>query len=145
MKLKKSCGRDGISQECLLIGVNVIAIPLTHIINTSITSGVVPPHWKEAIVVPILKKGLKTDVNNYRPISCLVAASKVLEKIVCDQVTRFFEINNLLPNNQHGFRAARSTMTALTAMQKEWIQNTENGLITGILIWDLSAALTKAS
>ena len=88
-------------------GMNVIAIPLTHIFNASILSGVVPSHWKETIVIPILKKGSKTDVNNFRPISCLVAASKVLEKIICDQVTRFFEINNLLPNNQHGFRATR--------------------------------------
>ena len=130
MKMKKSCGRDGISQACLLSGMTVLAIPLTHIINSSITAGEVPAHWKEAIVIPILKKGSKTDVNNYRPISCLVAASKVPEKIVCDQVTKFFEVNNLLPNNQHGFRATRSTMTALTAMQREWIQNTENGLIT---------------
>ena len=50
------------------------------------------------------------------------------------------EVNGLLPDNQHGFRASRSTMSALTAMQKEWIRNTEDGLITGILIWDLSAA-----
>ena len=61
-------------------GMNVIAIPLTHIFNASILSGVVPSHWKEAIVIPILKKGSKTDVNNFRPISCLVAASKVLGK-----------------------------------------------------------------
>ena len=54
--------------------------PLTHIINASITAGEVPTHWKEAIVVPILKKGSDIDVNNYRPISCLVAAYKVLEK-----------------------------------------------------------------
>ena len=31
-------------------------------------------------------------------------------------------------------------MTALTAMQKEWVQNTEDGFMTGILVWDLSAA-----
>ena len=52
----------------------------------------------------------------------LVAASKVLEKIVCNQVTRFFEVSKLLPDNQHGFRAHRSTMTALSAMQKDWIK-----------------------
>ena len=77
---------------------------------------------------------------NYRPISCLVTASKVMEKMVCEQLTRFLETHNLLPENQHGFRNRRSTMTALTAMQKEWVQSTEDGLITGILIWDLSAA-----
>ena len=50
------------------------------------------------------------------------------------------EINGLLPDNQHGFRASKSTVTALTSMQKEWTRNTEEGLITGFLIWDLSAA-----
>ena len=68
--------------------------PITHIINTPITTGVFPEHWKNAVVIPILKKGdVKTDVNNYRPVSCLVAASKVLEKIVCNQITKFMEVN----------------------------------------------------
>ena len=78
------------TQECLLNGMEVLAIPLTHIINTSITTGTVPDSWKEAIVVPILKKGEPTVLGNYRPVSCLVAASKVLEKIICEQVTRLY-------------------------------------------------------
>ena len=140
MSKKKSKGNDGISQECLLLGLDVLAAPLTKIINNSITSGVFPDQWKEAIVVPILKKGDKKDPKNYRPVSCLVAASKVLEKAVCEQLTRFIEVHKLLPNSQHGFRAGRSTMTALSSMQKDWIKKTEEGLTTGILIWDLSAA-----
>jgi hypothetical protein len=73
-------------------------------------------------------------------VSCLAAASKVLEKIVCDQLRRFVETNKILPKNQYGFRKGRSTMTALTAMQKEWVKNSEQGLMTGVLVWDLSAA-----
>ena len=140
MSKKKSKGNYGISQECLLLGLDVLAAPITKIINNSITSGVFPDQWKEAIVVPILKKGDAKDPKNYRPVSCLVAASKVLEKTVCEQLTRFIEVHNLLPNSQHGFRAGRSTMTALSSMQKNWIKKTEEGLTTGILIWDLSAA-----
>ena len=67
--------------------------------------------------IPILKKGSQTDKNNYRPISILNATSKILEKIVCNQITKHMESNKLLPNNQHGFRAMRSTMTALSAMR----------------------------
>ena len=140
MAKKKSKGNDGISQECLILGHDVIAAPLTKIINESISSGVFPESWKEAVVVPILKKGDPKDPKNYRPVSCLAAASKVLEKVVCEQLTRFVEIHHLLPDSQHGFRANRSTMTALTTMQKEWISSTEGGLITGILVWDLSSA-----
>ena len=140
MKKKKSKGNDGIPQDCLLLGQEILAGPLTEIINASITSGVFPDQWKEAIVVPILKKGNPKETKNYRPVSCLPAASKVLEKVVCEQLTRFAEVHKLLPNNQHGFRTQRSTMTALSSMQKEWIKNTEEGLMTGVLVWDLSAA-----
>ena len=47
--------------------------------------------WKEAIVVPILKKGNPNDKTNYRPVSCLNTPSKVMEKVVCIQLTQFIE------------------------------------------------------
>ena len=77
---------------------------------------------------------------NYRPVSCLPTASKVLEKVVCDQTTQYMEKNSLFPENQHGFRQNRSTMTALAAMQQQWIKKTEGEEKTGILLWDLTAA-----
>ena len=140
LKKKKSAGKDGISQEQIVLGTDVLVIPLTRIINNSISTGVVPEAWKEAIVTPILKKGDPKKKENYRPVSCLAVASKVMERIVCDQVTRFFEVHGLLPDNQHGFRAKRSTMTALAAMQEDWVKNWDNREMTGILLWDLSAA-----
>jgi hypothetical protein len=50
------------------------------------------------------------------------------------------EDNNLLSDNQHGFRECRSTMTVHVAMQKDWLLNTEKEAKTGLLIWDLSVA-----
>ena len=99
MRNKKSAGHDNISQECLLMGKKVLAVPLTRIINTSIRTGTVPDSWKEGVVTPILKKGDPEEMSNYRPVSCLVTASKVLEKVVCKQITDFIEKNNLLPEN----------------------------------------------
>ena len=122
MAKKKSKGKDRIPQDCLLLGAEVLSEPLAEIINASVKSGIFPEQWKEAIVVPILKKGDPKEIKNYRPVSCLTAASKILEKAVCEQLTRFFEVHNLLPNNQHGFRPHRSTMTALSSMQKEWVK-----------------------
>ena len=75
------------------MGKEVLAAPITRIINSSITSGVFPEVWKNAVVTPILKKDLQriklisvqgTTKTNYRPVSCLAAASKVLEKVVCN-------------------------------------------------------------
>ena len=64
---------------------------------------------KEAIVAPVLKKGDKSVKENYWPVSCLLAAAKLLELLVCNQTTEYMESNNLLPKSQHGFRAQRST------------------------------------
>ena len=49
-------------------------------------------------------------------------------------------MHKLLPDNQHGFRAGRSTMTALASMQQDWVQNWDGKMATEILLWDLSAA-----
>ena len=57
-----------------------------------------PDSWKEAVVIPILKKSDPQIKNNYRPVSILTAASKVLEKVICgEMMTEFLEDNNLLP------------------------------------------------
>ena len=99
LKNKSSSGIDGISQAQLIMGKNTLAGPITKIINQSIKEGVFPSNWKEALVTPVLKKGNPGLLENYRPVSCLPVASKVLEMIVCDQMTSYLETNNLLPNN----------------------------------------------
>ena len=47
---------------------------------------------------------------------------------------------NLLPIQQHGFRKGRSTTTALASMVADWSSAYEDGLSTGVLLWDLSSA-----
>ena len=79
-------------------------------------------------------------MSNYRPVSCLPAASKVLEIVVCSQLSEYLESNNLLPSNQHGFRPRRSTMMAWQEIQLDWASKWESNLVTGVLLWDLSAA-----
>ena len=93
MKNKKSSGRDEITQEQMKLGAEVLAIPLSRIVNASITEGKFLEIWKCGIVTPVLKKGSSKDKTNYRPVSCLSVLSKVLEKIVCSQVTKFLEDN----------------------------------------------------
>ena len=47
LKQKRSAGRDGLSQENLILGSEVLCIPLARIINTSIDTGIFPEDWKE--------------------------------------------------------------------------------------------------
>ena len=53
----KSAGLDGIVQDVLLLEADIIAIPLTRIINNSIENGVFPEAWKKAVVSPNIEKG----------------------------------------------------------------------------------------
>ena len=69
-----------------------------------------------------------------------LSAAKLLESVVCEQLSNYFEINNLLPCTQHGFRPKRSTMTAWAEVQQSWAKNSANKETTGVLLWDLSAA-----
>ena len=140
LKKKTSAGIDGLSQDKLVYGSSVLSDPLLCIINQSIKEGVFPAEWTHALVTPVLKKGSSSLMENYRPVSCLPAASKILEMVVCDQTSVYMETNNLLPHNQHGFRPRRSTMTAWADIQNEWSNNTDAKDITGVLLWDLSAA-----
>ena len=123
MKKKHSAGTDGLSQDKLVMGAKALVYPLLQIINQSIREGMFPSQWKEALVTPVLKKGDPTIKENYRPVSSLPAASKLLELMVNTQLSQFLENNGLLPHNQHGFRPKRSTMTAWADIQTQWAQN----------------------
>ena len=140
MKKKKSAGLDRIGQDLLLLGAEIIAIPLTRLINNSTESGIFPTEWKKGNCNTNTEEGDQKDKRNYRPVSCLATASKVMEKIICEQITRHMEINKLLPDSQHGIREKRSTMTALSEIQQDWVENTERKHVTCVLLWDLSAA-----
>ena len=80
IKTKTSKDHDGISTKLVKGSIDNIYIPLTHIINLSLSTGTVPQNMKVARVIPIFKNGEKTSFNNYRPISILPVFSKILEK-----------------------------------------------------------------
>ena len=81
----------------------MLDVPLTYIVNSSISTGKYPSLWKIAKVFPMHKKGDKKILKNYRPVSMLVVAGMVLEKVVALQIEEYFEKNNLLGKFQFGF------------------------------------------
>lgn len=76
------------------VGPYVLAV-----VNSSLSSGVVPKNFKHAVVQPLIKKpGLDpVDLANFRPISKLPFLSKILEKIVCSQLMAFLKAHNNVP------------------------------------------------
>jgi len=80
LKSKNTCGYDEISNRVMKLSSPFITSTLTYICNAVLKSGVFPDRLKYAIVKPIYKKGSKTDISNYRPISILTSFSKIFEK-----------------------------------------------------------------
>ena len=66
-----------------------------------------------AIVIPLHKKGDKENPSNYRPISLLPVLSKIMEKIVTNQLIKYLEDNDILSHNQFSFRSRLCTENAL--------------------------------
>ena len=100
---KNSPGYDEVTAKFLQISEDLIAIPLCVIFNMSMSSGVYPDKLKIAKVIPIYKKGSKSDVSNYRPISILSCINKIYEKLLCKRLYKFLAKNNCLYKYQFGF------------------------------------------
>ncbi len=141
----RSVGSDGISFKFIKDSLYFTAFYLTIIINTSIVTGVFPQTWKHALVIPLLKKGDPSDVNNYRPISILPIASKILEKIISNQLLNFLETNTAFSNCQHGFRPRLSTESALTIKTDAIFKNMDDRKISLLTLCDLSKAFDSVS
>ena len=112
-KKKKSNDPHGLSMEILMQVIPNIVKPLTYICNKSFLEGCFPDSMKISRIVPIFKAGDKSSLNNYRPISILPQFSKLLEKLFENRLLSFVEKNNVLNDNQYGFRQNRSTTIAL--------------------------------
>ena len=112
LKSKNSSGRDEISNKLLKSIKDEIAKPLTIIINQSLKTGVFPDALKIAKVKPLYKKGDNFCLNNYRPISLLPTISKIFERVMFTQLYSYLNANNLLSEQQYGFRSQHSTELA---------------------------------
>ena len=122
----KKCGVNDFSPSTIKDNANILASPLVSLFNQSIQQSKFPNILKTARIVPIYKKGTKTDMNNFRPISILNIFSKIFEKIMKKYLIEFMETHNILSSNQYGFQKKKSTQDALTKFS-EMIYNQLDG------------------
>lgn len=142
---KYSTGNDDIPITVIKTALPFICTPLTHIINHSLISGIFPEKFKTARVIPIFKKGNVEDVKCYRPVSLLPVFSKILEKVVFNQFSNYLETNELLDNQQHGFRSNKSTITAGVDFIESIINSVDKGeKVIGIFL-DLTRAFDSVA
>jgi hypothetical protein len=81
LKNKNSSVYDEVSTNVLKDSMPYILFPLTYISNTSLPMGIFPSRLKYSQVHPIYKKGERTEISNYRPISILTPFQKYLKRL----------------------------------------------------------------
>ena len=136
----KPASTDRFHGRFLNDGVNVLAKPFTDICNLLISLNKFPNAFKLAKVKPIFKKGRKIIVSNYRPISLLQILSKVIEKVVHKQTTKFSNDHNIFCKYQSGFRNNHSTELFLSFLNGKTLKGFDNRVCTGIILTDLQKA-----
>jgi hypothetical protein len=105
LKRHKSPGINQIPAELINAGGRTIRSEI-HKINSIWNKDELPEQWKESIIVPIYKKGDKTDCSDYRGISLLSTTYKILSNILLSRLTPYEE--EIIGDHQLGFRRNRS-------------------------------------
>ena len=123
LKNGKAAGPDKIPTTIITDVGDLIIKPLTMIFDSSLTNGDYPDILNIARITPTFKSGAKSDVNNYRPISVISVFSRILERIVHDQLYEFLMTNKIIITNQSAFQKLYSTVTSLTCSTDSWYEN----------------------
>ena len=143
LKNKKSTAVDMLDSYSVKIAADYIVQPLHHVI--SLMQEKFPSCWKSTKIIPLHKKGSTLKKEHYRPVAILSPLSKVLEKVVYEQLYSYFSKNKLFSESLHGYRANRSTLTALLTMYEKWVTAASQNQVTGVVLADLSAAFDLVS
>ena len=136
----KKCRVNDFSPSILKRNSHLIAMPLTTLINQSFQQGQFPNKLKQAQVIPLYKKGARSDINNYRPISLLNVFSKVFEKAMKLKMVAFIDSHKILCSSQYGFQKKISTEDALIHFSKNIYQQLDQSNSVLSIFIDFSKA-----
>ena len=139
-KLPNKSSNDIFDFDCKLLRLNssILAPVLSHIFNLSISTGIVPKDFKLSRITPVYKgKGHVDDEASYRPISISCHVSKLLEHEVNSQLISYLTKHSFISPDQSAYLKFHSTTTCLHRVVDDWLQNMDDGMITGACFLDI--------
>ena len=114
-------GPDGVSVELFKIAPNgdpALRRRLLDIIVRIWRGGEVPQQWKDAIIVVLHQTKDQTECGNYRGVSLVGHAGKILLKTIVRCLSEYCERVGILPEEQSGFRPNRSTTDMMFVIRR---------------------------
>ena len=126
---RKAVGPDGLPAELLKVLADegqLNTLGKSHDIIVAVwRGGGVPQQWKDATIKVLHKKKDRTECGNYRGVSLMAHAGKVLLKVIAGRLSDYCERENILPEEQCGFRTQRSTVDMMFVVRR--LQELEEG------------------
>ena len=117
----KAVGQDGVPVELFKITLNGDPDLRRRLLNIHVRIwrvGEVPQQLKYAIIIVLHKKKDRTECGNYRGISLVAHAGKILPKIIDRCLSEYCERVGILPGEQSGFRPNRSTTDMMFVIRR---------------------------
>ena len=145
LKPGKAAGPDKLKPLLLKELRDEIAPIIKVIFEKSLQTGKLPSEWVTANVMPVFKKGDKSLVANYRPISLTCILCKVLEHILASNIVKHLDTQGIMYDLQHGFREKRSCETQLVMMIDDLARSASVGKQTDNILLDFSKAFDKVN
>ena len=143
INVNKAAGPDKIDSKLMKYCAKGLSRPLSILFNQIFKSGRIPDKWKLANVVPVLKKGNKTSVTNYRPISLTSLPMKILEYCIKDLINR--KCGHLIKDTQHGFSVDKSCLTQLLPLIDKFSVAMNNKSRVDIIYFDFAKAFDSVN
>ncbi len=143
----KSCPLDPIPTDLFKASLPTLLPALTEIVNLSLQTGCFPSSLRHAQLYPILKKAnLDPETpKNYRPISNFTYLSKLVERAVTAQLTKYMTSNNLFKPLQSAYRPNHSTETAIITVLNDLLTALDSKKSVLLSLLDCSAAFDLVS
>ena len=142
LNTKKSAGSDAISPLFYRLSCDLLAEPLTHLVNSSILECRVPRVFKHADVCAVPKCNPPA-IDKLRPISLLCIPNKILETVVINSLKDQMIAD--LPDYQFAYKKHSSSTTALIDMHNKVTHSLEKSEVAGVIIisFDFAKAFDK--
>src|SRR3989441_5081196 len=137
-----TCSLDLIPTRLLKSCLDSLLLPITTLINLSISESIFPNEFKSAIVTPLHKKHSLPieDLSSYRPISNLNFISKILERIIHNSLNHHLTSFPSLSPFQSAYRKFYSAETALLRIYNDLLVSISQHKLSALVLLDLSAA-----